>query len=243
VRESQDIEYTVDNAVMTGRLFLPEREGRRPGVLVAHEANGLSDHELERARRLAELGYVAFAVDYHGSARADSDAEMMVRLESLGGSPERMRAISRAALRVLTAQPRVDAARVAAVGFCFGAVMMLELARDQADLKAVVGFHPGSADHDPGDSRNITAAVLMCVGSEDPMMPAAQRLAFEEEMRAAGVDWQLNVYGGAKHSFTNPRSDQWGISEVGYHEAADIRSWRAMTGLFDEVFTPRAGHE
>jgi dienelactone hydrolase len=236
MQEIRDIEYTVDDAVMTGRLFVPGGEGSRPVVLVAHEANGLSDHELGRARRLAELGYAAFAVDYHGSARADTDAEMMVRLEALGTSPDRMRAISRAALEVLTAQPRVDAAMVAAVGFCFGAVMMLELARDRADLKAVVGFHPGSADHDPGDSRSITGKVLMCVGSEDPMFPAEQRLAFEEEMRASGVDWQLNVYGGAKHSFTNQRADQWGVPEVGYHEAADIRSWRAMTDLFDEVF-------
>jgi dienelactone hydrolase len=236
MQEIRDIEYAVDDAVMTGRLFVPEGEGSRPGVLVAHEANGLSDHELERARRLAELGYVAFAVDYHGSARADTDAEMMVRLEGLGTSPDRMRAISRAALEVLTAQPRVDTARVAGVGFCFGAVMMLELARDRADLKAVVGFHPGSADHDPGDSRSITGKVLMCVGSEDPWFPAEQRLAFEEEMRAADVDWQLNVYGGAKHSFTNRGADQWGVPEVGYHEATDIRSWRAMTDLFDEVF-------
>jgi dienelactone hydrolase len=236
MQEIRDIEYAVDDAVMTGRLFVPEGEGSRPGVLVAHEANGLSDHELERASRLAELGYVAFAADYHGSARADTDAEMMVRLEGLGTSPDRMRAISRAALEVLTAQPRVDGARVAAVGFCFGAVMMLELARDRADLKAVVGFHPGSADHDPGDSRSITGKVLMCVGSEDPWFPAGQRLAFEEEMRAAGVDWQLNVYGGAKHSFTNLGADQWGVPEVGYHEAADTRSWRAMTDLFDEVF-------
>ena len=205
-------------------------------MLVAHEADKLSDHELERARRLAEQGYVAFAADYHGSARPDTDAEILARLETLGGSPGRMRAISRAALEVLTAQPRVDGARVAGVGFCFGAVMMLELARDRADLKAVVGFHPGSADHDPGDSHSITAKVLMCVGSEDPMFPVEQRLAFEEEMRAAGVDWQLNVYGGARHSFTNRRSDGWGLPEVGYHEAADTRSWRAMTDLFDEVF-------
>lgn len=233
--ENRDIEYAVDDAVMTGRLFLPEGAGRRPGVLVAHEANGLSDHELERARRLAEIGYVAFAVDYHGSARADTDAELMVRLEGLGASPDRMRAISRAALEVLTAQPRVDPARVAAVGFCFGAVMMVELARDRADLKAVVGFHPGSADHDPADSRNITGTVLMCVGSEDPMFPAEQRLAFEQEMRDAGADWQLNVYGGARHSFTNARADEYEMAEVGYHKAADIRSWRAMTDLFDEV--------
>jgi dienelactone hydrolase len=177
-------------------------------------------------------------MDYHGSARAPTDAEMMARLEYLGTNPAVMRAITRTALEVLTAEPRVDAAKVAAIGYCFGAVMVLELARDQADLKAVVGFHPGSADHDPENSRNITGKVLVCIGSEDPMMPAEQRLAFEEEMRAAGADWQMILYGGAKHAFTNPYADRYGMPEVAYHELSDTRSWRAMTGLFDEVFKP-----
>ena len=239
--QSRDVAYTADDTVMTGRLFLPDGEGMRPAVLVAHEASGLTDHELERARRLAERGYVALAADYHGSARADTDAEMLARLEYLGASPDRMRAIGRAALGALTAEPRADTAQVAAIGYCFGAVMMLELARDQADLKAVVGFHPGSADHDPGDSRRIAGKVLVCIGSEDPWMPAEQRLAFEQEMRAAGVDWQVNVYGGAKHSFTNPRADQIGIPEAGYHEIAAARSWQAMIDLFDEVFAAGRG--
>ncbi len=177
-------------------------------------------------------------MDYHGSARAPTDAEMMTRLEYLGTNTAVMRAITRAALEVLTAEPRVDAANVAAIGYCFGAVMVLELARDRADLKAVVGFHPGSADHDPEDSRNITGKVLVCIGSEDPMMAAVDRLAFEEEMRAAGVDWQMILYGGAKHAFTNPYVDQYGLPEVAYHELSDTRSWHAMTGLLDEVFAP-----
>jgi dienelactone hydrolase len=236
--QDREVAYTADGTEFAGRLFLPDGEGKRPAVLVAHEANGLSDHELDRARGLAGLGYVAFAMDYHGSARAPTDTEMMARLEYLGTNPAVMRIITRTALEVLTAEPRVDAAKVAAIGYCFGAVMVLELARDQADLKAVVGFHPGSADHDPEDSRNITGKVLVCIGSEDPMMPAEQRLAFEEEMRAAGADWQMILYGGAKHAFTNPYADRYGMPEVAYHELSDTRSWRAMTGLFDEVFKP-----
>jgi dienelactone hydrolase len=235
--QSRDIEYSADGVVMVGRLVLPEGEGKRPAVLVAHEAAGLTGHELERARRLAELGYVALAMDYHGGARVYSDAEeMMARLQDLGTDPGRMRAIGRAALGALVAEPRVDTAKVAAIGYCFGAVMMLELARDCADLKAVVGFHPGSADHDPGSSRNISAKVLVCVGSEDPFMPADQRVAFEEEMRSAGVAWQMNIYGGAKHSFTNPSSDKSELAELGYHEASDKGSWQAMLDLFNEVF-------
>jgi dienelactone hydrolase len=221
---------------MTGRLVLPEGAGRRPAVVVFHEASGLTEHELDRARRLAELGYVAFAADYHGSARSDDDAEMTARLELLGASPGRMRAIARAALDTVAADQRTDPAKIAAIGYCFGAVIALELARDRAGLKAVIGFHPGWADHDPEDSRNITAKVLLCIGSEDPWLPPAQRLALEEELRAAGVDWQMNLYGGARHSFTNPSAAQRALPEVDYHAAADARSWQAMLGLLDEVF-------
>jgi dienelactone hydrolase len=233
---SRDVRYTVDGTLMGGRLVLPRNEERRPAILVFHEASGLTDHELDSARRLAELGYVAFAADYHGSARPDGDAEMMARLEYLGTDPARMRAIGRAALEVVAAEPRVDPAKIAAIGYCFGAVMALELARDHADLKAVVGFHPGSADHNPEDSLNITGKVLLCIGSEDPWMPVEQRLALEEELRAAGVDWQVNLYGGARHSFTNPSAAQSPVPEVDYHEASASRSWQAMLGLLNEVF-------
>jgi len=235
--QTRDVEYRADGKVMIGRLVLPEGDRKRPGVPVAHEAGGLDDHELDRARRLAELGYVAFAMDYHGGRRIYTDPdEMMARLTYLGTNPNLMRSISRAGLNVLSAEPRVDTAKIAAIGYCFGAVMMLELARDHADLKAVIGFHPGSADHNPEDSRNITGKVLVCIGSEDPWMPAEQRGAFEEEMHAAGVDWQMNLYGGAKHSFTNPKASQLGPPEVGYHELSDRRSWRAMVDLLDEVY-------
>jgi dienelactone hydrolase len=236
--QNRDIEYAADGTTFTGRLFLPDGEQTRPAILVAHEANGLGEHTLEQARRLADLGYVAFAMDYHGSARADTDAEMMRRLEYLGSHPAVMREIGQAALRALLAEPRTDPAKVAAIGNCYGAVMVLELARDGADVKAVIGFHPGSADHDPADSRNITGKVLVCIGAEDPWMPAKERLALEEEMRAAGVDWQMNIYGGAKHSFTNPAADHAGMPEIGYHQPSDTRSWQAMRALLEEVFTP-----
>src|SRR5215469_2392608 len=220
---SRDVQYTADDTLMAGRLIIPGGEERRPAVLVFHEASGLTEHELDSARRIAELGYVAFAADYHGSSRPDDDAGRMARLEYLAASPARMRSIGRAALEIVVAEPHADPARIAAIGYCFGAVMALELARDHADLKAVAGFHPGWADHDPQDSRNITGKVLLCIGSEDPWMPLQQRLALEEEMRAAGVDWQLNLYGGAKHGFTNPSTSRSPEPAVDYHEASDRR--------------------
>jgi dienelactone hydrolase len=114
--------------------------------------------------------------------------------------------------------------------------MMLELARGGADLKAVVGFHPGLSTVRPEDSINITGSVLVCVGREDKFIPFEHRLAFEAEMRAADVDWRMNVYGGAQHSFTHPNADLTGVPGFAYDRTSDERSWRAMLDLFDELF-------
>src|SRR5579875_3502542 len=160
--ETRDVEYRADGRSLTGWMALPEGTGARAAVLVAHEANGLGEHAMSGARRLAELGYVAFALDYDGRDQNLSGEELMARLEYLGTRPEVMRAIGRAALEVLLSEDRVDGARVAAIGYCFGANMMFELARDGADLKAVVGFHPGQADHDAASSRQIRGKVLAC---------------------------------------------------------------------------------
>jgi len=236
VIEVRDVAYDADGTTMVGRLALPAGDDRRPAVLVAHEANGLDDHQLDRARRLAELGYVALAMDYHGGGRVFTDnAAMLARIGALGADAGRMRAVGRAALDVLVGEPRADPARLGAVGYCFGAVLMLELARSGADLRAVVGFHPGSAPHDPEESRNITGAVLLCVGADDPFLPAEARLALEEELRRAGVRFELHLYGGVVHSFTHPRAGQSGLPGLAYDEGADRRSWRAMLDLFAEV--------
>jgi dienelactone hydrolase len=240
--ETREVEYRADGRSLVGWMALPEPgpegEGARAGVLVAHEANGLGEHVMTTARRLAELGYVAFAMDYQGSHEDHTDSELWARLEYLGTRPEVMRAVGRAALDVLVSEARVDAARVAAIGYCFGANMMLELARGGAGLEAVAGFHPGTADHDPASSRDITGKVLVCIGDEDPFMTAPERAAFAEEMSGTGTDWQMHLYGGVKHSFTNPAADTFGAPGVGYNKAAAERSWHAMLGLFGEVLDP-----
>ncbi len=233
-----DIAYDVDGATMIGRLALPAGDGTRPAVLIAHEGNGLDDEQKRRADRFAKLGYVAFALDYYGGGRplADRD-EINARLTVLYESPERVLRLATAGLEVLLAQPRVDPAQVAAIGYCFGGTLVLDLARSGADLKAVIGFHPGLTSTRPQDSTIIVGKVLVCVGADDPLIPVEQRLAFEAEMRAAGVDWQLNLYGGAKHSFTHPHAEVAGMASLQYDERTDERSWRAMRDLLDEVFT------
>jgi dienelactone hydrolase len=118
--------------------------------------------------------------------------------------------------------------------------MALELARSGADIACAVGFHSGLATVDPQDARNIKGKVLVCLGADDPSIDAAQRSAFEAEMRDARVDWQMHLYGGVVHSFTNPDADRMGRPQMArYDVAADARSWAAMIGLFGEVLAPR----
>jgi dienelactone hydrolase len=234
-----DIEYEADGRRMVGHLAVDEsKTGRRPAVLLAHEGGGLDDNVKGRADRLAQLGYVAFALDYFGDGKPPPREEAMERLMPLMSDPDRIRALGRAGLDVLLAQPEADPDRVAAIGFCFGGTMVLELARSGADLKAVVGFHSGLATTRPDDARNIVGRVLVCIGADDPLVPPEQRRAFEEEMRAGGVDWRMHVHGGAKHSFTNVNAHQVGIPGIEYHQPTDERSWRAMIDLFDEALGP-----
>jgi dienelactone hydrolase len=234
---SEDITYTFDGLQLIGELSVDDaKQGTRPAVLVCHEGNGLTDHARERARRLAEAGYVAFALDYYGGGKPLAQDDMPARFEQLAGDPLRTWAIATAGLEQLLASPYADATRVASIGFCFGGTMSLELGRGGTDLKAIVGFHAGLGTSRPEDAANITAKVLVCIGTEDPFVPPEQRAEFEAEMRAGKVDWQMNLHGGAVHSFTNKAADGMGNPALRYDATADARSWKAMLDLFDEVF-------
>jgi dienelactone hydrolase len=238
--QTTDIEYHADGARLMGYLAVDDgRSGPRPGVLVAPEGGGLVEHTKAIARRLAERGYAAFAMDYYGDGQPLADlSEAMPRIMAFMADPTGIRARAAAALAVLAGQPQTDPAKLAAIGYCFGGTTVLELARSGAQIGAVVGFHSGLGTARPQDAANIKAKVLTCIGVEDPIITPKDRQAFEEEMAAGGVDWRMNVYGGAGHSFTNP--DVGALSRPGfaYNELADKRSWRAMIDLFDEVFGP-----
>src|SRR3954447_5538698 len=184
----RDIAYEADGREMIGYLAMPDGDDQRPAVLVCHEGPGLDDHAKGKALRLAQLGYVAFALDYHGGGKPLPMDQMMARLGPLMGDPLKTRSLGQAGLEVLLRQAETDTSRVAAIGYCFGGTMALELARAGADLKAVVGFHSGLATARAQDAGNIVAKVLVCIGAEDPIIPPDQRLAFEEEMRAGNVD-------------------------------------------------------
>ena len=235
----QDIEYHADGARLVGRLFVDQaRAGKRPGILVAPEGLGLSEHTFDIATRLAEAGYVAFAMDYYGDGGTLPMDDIMPKIGAFMAQPETIRARAAEALKVLASQAQTDPAKLAAIGFCFGGTTALELARGGAALGAVVGFHSGLGTSRPQDAVNIKAKVLVCIGADDPIIPADQRAAFEQEMTAAKVDWRMNLYGGAGHSFTNPAVGALGRPGFDYHAPTAQRSWRAMIDLFDEAFGP-----
>jgi len=239
IMQIETIEYQADGLRMLGHLaFDPAHAGRRPGVLVFPEAFGLSEHAKSRAERLASLGYVALACDLHGEQHLTSSLdEAMGLLAVLRPNPAKIRARAEGGLTALLARKEVDATRIGAIGFCFGGTMALELGRGGAPVGAIVGFHSGLGTAAPQDAKNITGKVLVCIGADDPGIDAEQRRVFEQEMREGGVNWQMSLYGGVVHSFTNEEADKMGRPEfAAYHAQTDKRSWAEMLSLFDEVF-------
>jgi dienelactone hydrolase len=237
--QTHDIDYRDEAVNLRGYLAFDETiAAPRPGVLVFHEGLGLGDFAMARARMLAELGYVALAADMFGDRRQARNLQEVARLVGdLRSQPQTLRARGRAALAALAALPQVDASRMAAIGFCFGGTVVLELARDGADLKAAVSFHGVVTTKAPAVSGKVKASVLVLTGADDPLAPPEQVRDFEDEMRTAEVrDWQVISYGNTLHGFTNPAADGSMLRSALYSAQADRRSWASMRGLLDEVF-------
>lgn len=233
--QERPVAYTHDGVALEGVLMYDDAlEGRRPGVLVVHEWWGLNDYARDRARKLAELGYVAFALDMYGKGRTTTDPrQASAWAEPFHGEDTALvQGRARAGLDQLLASEFVDPERLAAIGYCFGGAVVQHLAYSGAPLDAIVSFH-GSAVIPPPDSR-IHASVLFCHGGADPMVPFDSLQRLGDALTAAGADWQIVVYGNALHSFTNPAADTVGIDGVGYDHLADQRSWDAMQRLFAE---------
>ncbi len=235
---TEKVTYRQGDTELVGFLAYDDAAaGRRPGVLVAPEWWGLNDYAKRRAEQLARLGYVAFALDMYGKGKTTTDPKEAGLLAGRFRSDRQlMRARAAAGLEVLKGRPLVDPARLAAIGYCFGGTVVLELARSGADLKGVVSFHGGLATPNPADAKNIKGKVLVLHGADDTFESPAEIAAFQEEMRQGHVDWQMVFYGGAVHSFTNPDAGKAGIKGVAYNEAADRRSWQAMQDFFAEIF-------
>jgi dienelactone hydrolase len=234
----EDVIYTDGPLEMRGITAHEETlHGRLPGILVVHEGWGLGEHVIGRAKMLADLGYAAFAADmYGGRKQITTREEVMETIADLRASPQKLRARARAALAALAALPYVDKERLGGIGFCFGGTTVLELARDGAALAGVVSFHGGLETSAPAQAGKVTAKILVLTGAEDPMIPPSQVDAFRDEMQKAGADFNIVVYPGAAHGFTNPRNDGSIAPGLRYEALADQQSWAAMRAFFEQVF-------
>jgi dienelactone hydrolase len=238
----QELRYEANELRMVGSLCRPAKaSAKTPGVLVFPEAFGLGAHALKVAERIAdELGYVALACDLWGERlQLTSLPEVMPKLQALLGDIPAMQALVTAPLKALAAQDGVDSGRIAAVGFCFGGTCSFELAAGGADLKAAIGFHSGlkAPSLATGGANHIRGKVLAMIGQDDPAIAPDTRAEFIRILSDAGVDWQMTLYGGVVHSFTNPEADAAGMPAVlRYDVRADRRSWGQMRMLLEEVF-------
>ena len=233
----ESISYEVAGVEYIGTLATPDSPSQdAPAVLLAHEGPGIDDHVRRRATRLATLGYVAFALDYHGGGVQVPYEQMAPRLEALRNDIIGTRQLAAAGLAVLLAQPSVNHNRVAAIGYCFGGALVLELARHGADLKAVVGFHAGLPTATIEENRQIRGRILICAGAADPIITQDQRVAFENNLHESGVtNWSMEIYGGVGHTFTNPEADIFEIPGIKYDATADTRSWSSMIELLNQT--------
>ena len=234
--KTQTLEYKHDGVTCRGFLATPDASGKRPGVLVFHEAPGLDEHAKKRAGMLAELGYVALGVDMYGDGKVAQGEQALALMNAIKNDHPKFLGRLRAGYDTLAAQAGVDRQKLGAIGYCFGGYCVLELARTGAELAAAVTFHGLLETPNPAAAGKVKPKILICTGAEDPLVPAAQVLGFEAEMTKAGVDWQVITYAGAKHAFTNTDADKIPFPSFGYHPAADRRSWAAMRGLFSEAF-------
>ncbi len=233
----EKVEYKQGDTVCEGLLVYDDMfQGKRPGIIVAHQWKGVTDYEKMRAGLLAERGFVALCADVYGKGvRADNPKDAAVLAGKYKGDRPLLRARINAALDFLRKQERVNAEQVAAIGYCFGGTTVLELARSGADVKGVVSLHGGLSTPTPADAKNIKAKVLACHGADDPFVPPDEVQAFEKEMRDAKVDWQLVAYGNSVHSFTDKSAGNDNSKGAAYNAQADLRSWREMKMFLDEV--------
>jgi dienelactone hydrolase len=233
--ESQQIAYRDDDARLNG-FFVVDSDcvGKRPGILVVHGGAGVDEHARGRARRLAEAGYAAFACDMYGEGVAGNREWTMRRIGELRTNRGALVRRVRAALDILSSRPEVDG-RLAAVGYCLGGMVALEYARSSAAIAGVVSVHGNLQTTSPADSSSIQARILVCHGALDPHVPMSQVTAFADEMKNAGADYQLIVYGNAMHGFTHETAtgQQPGVR---YHAQTDARSSVAIQEFLTELF-------
>lgn len=238
--KEDNVSYTGDNISMNGYVVYDEnKEGVRPAVIVVPEWWGLNDYPKHRARQLAELGYIAIAIDMYGDGKvADNPDSAGKYATPFYKDPQMAKRRFDAALAKLKTYSQVDTTKIAAIGYCFGGAQVLNMARLGENLKGVVSFH-GNLMGVPADKKTLKASILACNGAADTFVPAAEIASFKKEMDAVGADYTFKSYEGALHAFTNPAATEAGKKfglKIAYNAAADSASWQDMKAFFGKIF-------
>jgi dienelactone hydrolase len=235
---TKDVEYHDGNTVLQGYLAYDDSlNGKRPGVLIIHEWNGLQSYVKGRAEQIAGLGYTAFCADIYGKGVRPQTMEESAKMAAIYRADRPlMRKRANLGLDELKKQQTVDASKTAAMGYCFGGGVTLELARSGADILGAISFHGNLDTPNIDDARNIKAKVLVMHGANDPYTSMEVMELFQNEMKNAKVDWQMIIYGNAVHGFTDPLNGNDPTKGLAYNESADKRSWQAMKDFFNEIF-------
>lgn len=236
---SKDITYTGSTGqAFAGYLVTPDNPNGG-AILVAHALDGLSDTEKEIARRYAELGYVVLAVDYIGDGRILVPEERFPFRDNNRADPTHLRASMLGAYAILKNHPAVSPDRIAAVGYCYGGLVAIELGKTGAELAAIVGLHTPLPTERPEQNSAITARVLVINAANDIWIPWAERIVFEQQMDAAGLDWEMVIFGCTQHGFTGKRPGEVRAAGAGYNERADARSWKLVTDMLAQTIGPK----
>ena len=235
---TKSVDYQQGGDTLQGYLAYDDKFiGKRPGVLVAHQWLGLTDYEKERARMLAGMGYVAFALDIYGKGKRPKDRDEAGKMSGMYKANRPLwRNRARAAVITLRRQPNVDVKHLAIIGYCFGGGTALELARSGADLDGFVSFHGSLDTPTPADAKNIKGKVLVLHGADDPYSPMKDVLALMDEMKAAKVNYEVDLYGDTVHSFTEKDAGNDNSKGAAYNAQSDARSWARMKAFFAEIF-------
>ncbi len=236
---TQEFDYEDQGTRLKGFYAFDEAVGskdKKPLVLVSHDWSGCNDFAREKARKLAGLGYCGFALDMFGEGRqGKTTEEKSALIQPLVSNRPLLLQRIQAALSAAKKLPGVDQHKIAAIGFCFGGLCVLDLARSGAEICGVVSFHGLLNAPQSLPQTTIRAKVLALHGYEDPMVPPAQVEAFAKEMTQAKADWQIHIYGNTMHAFTNPQAHDPSFGTV-YESKADHRSWQSMKDFFTEIF-------
>ncbi|WP_150299103.1 dienelactone hydrolase family protein [Pseudomonas profundi] len=235
---SKPVSYDIDGEPYEGLLVYDDATSEpRPGLLMVPNWMGVTENSAKKAFRAGGSDYVVFVADMYGKDKQPANAEEAGKLAgALRMDRDLMRKRVNTGLDVFKSHSEkvgLDTGRIGAIGFCFGGGVVLELARSGTDIGGVVSFHGNLDTPDPKDAESIKTPVLVLHGDEDPSVPQEQVEAFKQEMRAADVDWQLVIYGGAVHSFTNPAANVPGKNE--YHPVVAERAFSAMRQFFSET--------